>query len=72
MAGNKIRARHQASFGPNELVDASSTDSEVLITISFRKRFQTRKQCIHFRPTDPAQIDALRNAVTAALVQKTA
>jgi hypothetical protein len=71
-AGNKIRARHQATFAPNALVDVSATDNEVLVTISFRKRLQTRKQCIHFRPTDVSQIEPLRAAVTGVLVQKVA
>jgi len=69
LAGNKIRGTHAASFGPNELVEVSATDKEVLITIKFKKRLQTRKQCIHFRPDDAGQIIALRDALTATLVQ---
>ncbi|HEY6033194.1 MAG TPA: hypothetical protein VIV58_03015, partial [Kofleriaceae bacterium] len=68
-AGNTIRANHEASFGSDGLVDVGATDKEVLITIKFKKRLQTRKQCIHFRPDDAGQIVALRDAVTALLVQ---
>jgi len=69
-AGNHLRARHQASFAPAQLVEVSADQAEVRITISFRKRWQTRKQCLHFRPEDVAQIPELRAAVEGLLAQK--
>lgn len=67
LAGNRIRARHQASFARDSIVDVSADAAEVRITISFRKRWQTRKQCLHFRPDDASQVDAVRSAVDALI-----
>lgn len=70
--GGRLRARHEVTFAPNAIVDVDSTDAELQITISFRKRWQTRKQCLHFRPDDPAQIGEVCRAVADLRASKAA
>jgi len=70
LAGNRMRARHEASFAPEALVDASTSYGEVRITIKFRKRLQTRKQCLHFRPDDASQLMVVRDAVDALIAKR--
>lgn len=72
LAGNRIRARHEATFEPGSIVEVGTAKGEVQITISFRKRWQTRKQCVHFRPDDAGHINELRAAVEQLLVRKAA
>jgi hypothetical protein len=65
LAGSRIRASEHVAFAPSALVSVVAESNEVQVTIKFKKRLQTRKQCLHFRPTDPREIQPLHDAIEA-------
>ncbi|HEY4055210.1 MAG TPA: hypothetical protein VGM39_01335 [Kofleriaceae bacterium] len=63
LASRRERPRITTSFPSAQIVDALKDGDLVKITVKFRKHWQTRKQEVHFFPTDPSEGAALVKAV---------
>ena len=68
LSRRRNRPRHATDFAYSSIADVAEHDGRVEVTVTFRKRWQNRKQMLHFRPGDPADATPLTSAIRDRLV----
>ena len=63
LSRRRDRPRRSADIAYSSIVDVAERQGRVELTVTFRKRWQNRKQLLHFRPANAADAAPLASAI---------